>query len=798
MAGGDSTDYDELPTAPVHRGRPFKQYGKRTRPPHRPVAPAAPQTREIGGGRSVARSVRDASSESSRGEQVQVSAVKQTGATGSEVRGRKKLLIDEADEGAKNDDEEQEVQGEKRKKGSSQTLQAGKPGPTSKPIHAQPSQPTVPPSPMPPAVPPAVLSAAHSVSPQPEVGLSTLATAANRRTRSERSPANASTANNTDLDHRNRTSKKARASPRLHYLEENDRAVPTPPRPQGSEKPLPVSTRLVAQVQEGQMTPRSRARALGDKSNRASLCGAVSRGTALPSQPHPTFPFLDSPRSGHGSAATSRRSSVARSSDGLDVFRDAPVVIQPISAPLTDLPARRRPLLRASSQPSSLPPAPSAPPFHPPHSASGALPLPRSPGSTLAQPFPPRVATASPRIPRAALSRRGSTRAHLGVPGTPTPGQASRVPPPWALTAPPTSSPASLSGNFGLAEVEAGGIGGPVFRFTTTQFEDLPSLSLGAGEVAEVGLEAIPRGKTEEDESLLVGMESSFMLQDEEDEGDMMVEDATARWVDESRSLSREVGLSGENAESQQGLQAFLEDEVVQRLPCPEPDNGVEEDPNLISDSGFLDILPATTSCLLPSADGASAPRLPASRPLPQPDTPQLLKTTLLSPPSASLFSASFMPPRRPRPLVSSALPSGPPSSEDELAYYLRVTGTFSSEDDLSPPSSPLNSSGEEDRLAELEIGRAVKPSSGQRSKRVEAHEEVERTRAARKAVRGLQIGEGKGGRRKGWKREILSPVEGWKPVLRPGVKIEPEKKEEGYEADQGEVESEDELALCG
>jgi len=123
------------------------------------------------------------------------------------------------------------------------------------------------------------------------------------------------------------------------------------------------------------------------------------------------------------------------------------------------------------------------------------------------------------------------------------------------------------------------------------------------------------------------------------------------------------------------------------------------------------------------------------------------------SPPLRPIYTASFLPPRRPRSLShplklspSSSSPPKIPSDEDDLAFLIRTTATHSSEDDLPPLSSDLSSDEKSFRLAEREIGRGMKTSSNQRGKRV----------ALRDKLRGLKIGQGKEGRRLGWKREII------------------------------------------
>lgn len=123
---------------------------------------------------------------------------------------------------------------------------------------------------------------------------------------------------------------------------------------------------------------------------------------------------------------------------------------------------------------------------------------------------------------------------------------------------------------------------------------------------------------------------------------------------------------------------------------------------------------------------------------------------------SKTYYDAHHLPPRRPRsPRYSySAQDRDDPSrggdlasDEDDLAYLIRTTATHSSEDDVAPSSDPGWSSDEREfQVAEREVGRGVKASSGQRRRRVEL--------AA--ANRYLKIGPGKGGRRLQWRREIV------------------------------------------
>ncbi|GAA6063957.1 hypothetical protein JCM10212_004912 [Sporobolomyces blumeae] len=157
-----------------------------------------------------------------------------------------------------------------------------------------------------------------------------------------------------------------------------------------------------------------------------------------------------------------------------------------------------------------------------------------------------------------------------------------------------------------------------------------------------------------------------------------------------------------------------------------------------------------------------------------------------------SVFSNSFLPPRRPRPGSSgrhgsrSSSPEPLSSSEDELAYLIRTTATHSSEDDLPPsPAHPspdrsvfgASSSDSSDdsqflELAEREVGKGLKLTSDQRGRRIRAAQEAER-----KGIRRLRIGEGKDGRRLRWKRHVLDV-------------------EVGQDAGARTAESEDELGL--
>ncbi|GAA5821861.1 hypothetical protein JCM11251_004751 [Rhodosporidiobolus azoricus] len=607
-------------------------------------------------------------------------------------------------------------------------------------------------------------------------------------------------------------------------------APPTPPPLRGQHKMHPAVLKTRARVDHwSNMTPRSRARALGDKSNRPSLSGS---GGTRPSQPRPSLPrvprtgaVVDSPRS---SNTQSKRGSLAPLAPSFGVFRDpapqstfssgraSPAYPSLPPPTLREPPDRRHPLPRAATAASSSFVHRS---LSAPSPAQLSLALPRSPGlSSQTQSRLPRASRAL-ALPRSAPTSCSIAHpsALLTVPGAPPAGQAPRLPAPWSLTAPssaPTSPPAALAIS-AAGEGGEGGEGGqgeqPIFRFTTTQFADLPSLSFTSSHPRSVGPDKGHNtgGGGRADESVLVGMDSSFMLETlEEGDGGFGEE---GRWGDESITLEEEameetlrksadettfqvvaevVEAAGEAVRQetrgrlapQSGADEMAVDEV-DAADAAGADGSGKEQPGLV-----VEYLKADDSLAIDPSP-CSSPSSPASE-----SAPKMVDRL----PSAA-YSANFMPPRRPRPpQLSPSLLTGPASDEDDLAYYLRITGTFSSEDDLPPsPSSTLSSSAEEDRLAEREVGRAVKPMSGQRVKRIEASAEARRKREVRKALRGmkgLRIGEGKNGRRKGWRRVVLSPPTRRMRIVRAGG------GEEGYEADQGEVEGEgdeeDELAM--
>ncbi|GAA5870176.1 hypothetical protein JCM8547_006909 [Rhodosporidiobolus lusitaniae] len=844
---GSSTDYDSLPT-PLRlsslnnskfrpgRGRGGggggvrRRYGKRAQRvvPPAAVPPSLPAAAGEGGkGGSGARPER----ERARAVETRSSTYSDEGEAPNRIKASRKGGRGQAGRKSRAEHEANEEEVEEEREGKTSKTGKELKRPSAKPA-ASSSSFLLPPNPLLP-------SATNSAHPPqaPSVSLEASAKPA-RRTRSAVSSTSATPAEQTDLDPFRRASKKPRAlSP--HAAQPS--FPPTPPQPrsarghgQGEQQkihPAVFAARLEDDL-EAQLTPPPRARALKDKSNRRSLAGSVSN-LSRPSLAGGSGRNLSRPSLPGSPRTTSRRNSVVDSPARLSVFRDpSPAPPASIGGPsLTDLPARRRPLPRAHSSTSllSAPRRPSlvsqsAPPVS--NAAqqplpSDFLPLPRSPSSfsssavapQQSRPRMPRALTASPRLPPlrrpSALSHGGTS---LAVPGAGSGGgEGPRLPPPWALVTPAGGTSSSVRSDESIG-AGAGGDeregGRPVFRFTTTQFADLPSVVL-----ATRGGE----GGAEEDTimSLRVGMESSFMLEEwqEEVEGAEGGEEGEdygggmeeMRWADEtvSKEEEKEETVEEEEAREKEGEEG--EEREMEVDVAPTEIEAHENDVNL-EDGGIIEEADETLQ-LDPTVGKVQQDDSPvllavnsASPPAPSLDLPSPTPTSApsaLIPLSPSLFTAAFMPPRRPRPALPSPSPSGPPSSEDDLAYYLRTTGTYSSEDDLPlSPSSALNSSEEENRLGELEIGRAVKPSSNQRLKRIKASEEA---RKAREGVRGLRIGEGKEGRRRGWERVILSPVKGWRPVRAVRVRKEGGGKEkEGYEAEGEEEgdEEEDELAL--
>ncbi|GAA6029698.1 hypothetical protein JCM8097_001007 [Rhodosporidiobolus ruineniae] len=844
-----STDYDALPTFASSRhsssragrgrgGAAARRYGKR-------AARVAPPQPAQGG--------RDA-----RGEEGRKGAERGEGTSGSSdgerervetVKSKKKGVTVRAqtrkeDEGDLEDNGGEEEEEEVKKDRKTRPTTAAKP-PRLPPASTQPSQPSLPPrtstAPRKPASKP---PAASLIVPAEHTGGGT------RRTRSARSSTSATPGEKSDTDvvqpaslvqpADKHTSKKQRPS-----------TVGTPPsepavRGGGGKPALPALDR--SEPAAAQMTPSSRARALGDKSNRPSLGGGTSTlsrrdsaaGIAHPPLPsRPTFrsSLAGLPRSpAGGGVGASRRGSLAAppSPGALAVFHDPSPLLPPprrsttltqppAPRPLTDLPFRRRPLPRSVS-PSSRQASPdSHATEQQPSGPTSSLPLPRSPAAAC-----PHTGLPRPRLPRAALSSRPSPSASsalLALPGASGSAAAGPAPPPWALAAPTLPGPSSEELGIGEGAGRKGeGEGGPVFRFTTTEFADSPSIEVDVGALPPVRAAAERKGG-EGDEGLLVGMESSFFLLQEDG-------DETMRFADELRSRELEMQEKGERQEQKQETERetsgmFVVDDTLDEE--EEEDEGAGEetvkldvaltevDETITQPSSTfvgqqqekeekeeptvaLDTLAIAVEETAFAADGSQAatfagespPRTAVFRNLPF-DLPSTVSDRLPTPPP---LTPAFLPPRRPRSTRYKRRLPRPPSDEDDLAFYLRVTGTFSSEDDLPPSSSSSPSSDDDEpsssrsstadrRLAvetEAEVGRAVKPSSRQRIKRLEASAEAKRAREAARAVRGLRIGEGRDGRRRKWRREVLE------------VPLAGEGEGEGYEA-EGEEEEEDELA---
>jgi len=346
------------------------------------------------------------------------------------------------------------------------------------------------------------------------------------------------------------------------------------------------------------------------------------------------------------------------------------------------------------------------------------------------------------------------------------------MPAPWALAAPAgehSSSPRR-------AHEPVGERGAPVFRYTTSEFDDAPSLRLSLGGASGAG-------GIEDDGA---GMESSIVLETWEDEQSRRSA-ARARELEELLAEPAAQGMAddegGENDEEEEGDKTLRpgadllqvgegvgdgggapeqddedevdEDELVlvgleqegARKRVVAPDSMVEDDgdetlkglapPARLDgpaqahnaapagrDEDMAEIHPVSPD-RASSSSSATAPR-PRRRARPRPR------------PVPTSFSASSMPPRVARPAIDEPLDDGPPSDEDPFGYALRTTGTFSSEDDL-PDSDPSDESALEDYLAEREVGRAVKPTSGQRDKRVAASARARRLRLVEGAREGLE-----------------------------------------------------------
>lgn len=500
-------------------------------------------------------------------------------------------------------------------------------------------------------------------------------------------------------------------------------------------------------------------RALGDKSN-LTVDSPRASSRRRPSQ------LAKAPRSSTSrqSLSASPRLSVFRDISPDDVARGIGASTRPTGQPVVSAsrPSSRSRVPRAAS---SLRLSPAPPPHRfTPSPAPARRSLSRSPSPDLPLPatrrHPSTTLHASPRAPQrsspARLAVPGSSRDSLG--GSPS------LPAPWALAAPAderSSSPraahdASRGGEQG---------GGLVFRYTTTEFGDLPSLRLSLD--GPLGIEA-GKGGTGADDG--PGMESSIVLETWEDEmsrlglGAQDEEDAQARvsvHEEGEVTIRREMGEA--DGEVEGGEPAAME------VDAPMQDDAGVAGEEEVEDDVVLVALPLADDAPAMDEDGDETIKAAASPPVAAPSVdqaedvflapeeskdpvavPEVPEETLAAlyllsspksssipspPPRPAFFTASSMPPRRARPSFDEPLPDGPPSDEDPLGYYLRTAGTFSSEDDL-PSSAPSDASQLEDYLAEREVGRAVKPSSHQRNKRVVASAEARLKRLRLDATR--------------------------------------------------------------
>ncbi|GAA5956847.1 hypothetical protein JCM21900_006270 [Sporobolomyces salmonicolor] len=282
----------------------------------------------------------------------------------------------------------------------------------------------------------------------------------------------------------------------------------------------------------------------------------------------------------------------------------------------------------------------------------------------------------------------------------------------------------------------------PVFRFTITQFDNSPVASPSFLKTQRVAME---------DEG--AGMDSSIVLETYE-EGQVT--------PDEEFWLADETHETQEGAVEEVAPGEADPNTVVEAMDGADHNYQLRLMPNILDSTAgpFNETAPPSTHVTATATfDELPHQALPSGS-LYLPSPPARLKARRGAPPPSnpSIYSATFMPPRRPRSVLSAAsssasAPAQPASSEDDLAYLIRTTGTYSSEDDLPLASSASLSSDERQfQLAEREVGRAMKPSSGQREKRGALAAAKDRA-----GVRGLKIGKGRGGRRRGWRREVLS-----------------------------------------
>lgn len=516
--------------------------------------------------------------------------------------------------------------------------------------------------------------------------------------------------------------------------------------------------------------------ALADKSN---LAGQRDRGSS-PAQVAVTTraPAAATRLAPKPAEPTIPNGASSRASSTLHVYRDsgsnsilpADSAFRRPSLPLTDLPAHRpRPPRRLVARQASEPLAGTSSRTH--GSAATAQTLPRSPIST--------QNTLSGAV------RSVRTQQFLFPPTHSADALPSTRPAPWALSTP--AFPVLCDSSSPIAAV-ANGL--PAFHFTTTEFGDLPSLQLES----EVGGTGVTRGKLTlrvDGEAGGEGMDSTVVLETWDESASGQPESprhspssaiGTSNPMEEQDDKTTirtpcvdEIGERTGNADDEQTVRAeppagegrgddlggertktggdlsATGDTTFSASTRAEAEAGVEE---TVNGQGELDEAGAEQSRASTNGQNvAGAPAKPTSR-ASTPSREELRPHTRRKSTGPIHYTSSFLPPRHPRWPSDEPLPDGPPSSEDELAYYLRTTGTFSSEDDLpASDEAPGDESAKEDWLAEREVGRAIKASSRQREKRLTAYDQA-RSTAAR-----LRLGDGAGGRRKEWKREIL-PLE--------------------------------------
>ena len=241
-----------------------------------------------------------------------------------------------------------------------------------------------------------------------------------------------------------------------------------------------------------------------------------------------------------------------------------------------------------------------------------------------------------------------------------------------------------------------------------------------------------------------------------EEEVEMEEDKGGFEFADETVSTIRGGGEEESSAEMTiqvEEMRERREEEEEVEVEAGEDETAADSDPKQVEVPKVLE-MPVVEDHHEPElGEDARAVEYEADTSDPSKDQSQSDSSPSSSPSPRLVYTASFLPPRRPRspshPLkLSPSSPPQIPSEEDDLAFLIRTTATHSSEDDLPPLSSDLSSDECEFQLAEREVGRGVKTSSRQRGKRVELREKLR--------VRGLKIGEGKEGRRLGWKREII------------------------------------------